>query len=370
MAKLTWEIFNVTQSNLDVTQYVRSLSFTQGRPTALSPYSGNSASITMSSYGGIENYVNVNDQLKFLCYDPALFPRELFLGRITSRTFDDNPGDGINSTMTVSLNDAMLQAGMANLQNQALAEQFLQINEIDDLLPQIAIGPAATNVVMSTGTFTVNANQRINEIIFGDRGLLNSFNGTTVYYPPSDFDSLINTSIDFGRTASATQIAYQDFNRVEAASNSLFYTQATVTGSASTVTKTATDYAYYYGVRTFTATTAQSNLVSETAEWYANTFTDPEIVVLNMSFTDVAQNDTALTELNTLFSFTKFVEVRYTPPGGVSTTGYYYPEQITFNATTSQTTIDMVMTPLTYYANFILDDSVFGVLDTDRLGVS
>jgi hypothetical protein len=369
MAKLTWEIFNVTQSNLDVTQYVRSLSFTQGRPSPLSPYSGNSASITMLSYGGIENYVNVNDQLKFLCYDPALFPRELFLGRITSRTFDDNPGTGINSTMTVTLNDAMLQAGMANLQNQALAEQFLQINEIDDLLPQIAIGPAATDVAMSTGTFTVNANQRINEIIFGDRGLLNSFNGTTVYYPPSDFDSLINTSIDFGRTASATQIAYQDINRVEAASNSLFYTQATVTGSASTETKSSAALATY-GTRTFTATTAQSAKVSETAGWYANTFTDPEAVMLNLSFADVAQNATALAQLDALFANTKFVEVRYTPPGGTEITGYFWPEQITFNVTPAQTVVDMMMTPQTYYANFILNDTVWGVLDTDRLGVS
>jgi len=156
--------------------------------------------------------------------------------------------------------------------------------------------------------------------------------------------------------------------RVEAASNSLFYTQATVTGSASTETKSSAALATY-GTRTFTATTAQSNLVAETAEWYANTFTDPETVMVNLLFTDVAQNQTALQEFNNLCSFTNFVEVSYTPPGGVSTTGYFWPEQITFNATPDQTAITMLMTPQTYYANFILDDAVFGVLDTDRLGV-
>jgi hypothetical protein len=271
--------------------------------------------------------------------------------------------------MTVSLNDAMLQAGMANFQSQSLVSVNEQINEIDGLLPQIDIFQYATDINISTGTFTTNANQRINEIIAGDRGVLQNNSGTAVYLPPSAFDSSVNVLIDFGRTTSATQIAYQDINRVEAAANSLFYTQATVTGSASTVTKTALDSAYYFGVRTFTATTAQSNLVSETAEWYANAFTDPETVMLNLSFTDVAQNQTALQQLNALLTFTNFVEVSYTPPGGVSTTGYYWPEQITFNATTSQTTIDMLMSPLTYYANFILDDAVFGVLDTDRLGV-
>jgi len=368
MPKLTWTVINHSQADLDITQYVRSLSFTQGRPTPLSPYSGNSASITMSSYGGIETYVGVNDEIYISATPTGGTEQYLFIGRVTSRTFDDNPGTGVNSTMTVSLNDAMLQAGMANFQSQSLVSVNEQINEIDGLLPQCDIFQQATDVNMSTGTFTTNANQRINEIIAGDRGVLQINSGTAVYLPPSTFGSSVNVLIDFGRTASASQIAYQDLVRVEAASNSLFYTQATVTGSASTTTKTSA-FAFFYGVRTFTATTAQSNLVSETAEWYANAFTDPETVMLNLSFIDIAQNQTALQEFNDLCSFTAFVEVSYTPPGGVSTTGYYWPEQITFNATPDRTAITMLMTPLTYYANFILDDAVFGVLDTDRLGV-
>jgi hypothetical protein len=368
MAKLKWTVINQTQSYLDVTQYVQSLSFTLGRASPLTAYSGNSATITMFSYGGIENYVNVQDEIQLLAED-AVNNQQIFLGKITSRTFDDNPGTGINSTMTVTISDAMLQAGVANLQDVTFVGIFDQIDEIVGLLPQVLLSSFFTSVAMSLGTFTTNANQRINEIISGDRGVIANSAGGGFYYPPYVFQSFINTAINFGRTASATQIAYQNINRVEAASNSLFYTQATVTGSASTVTKTSATSSVY-GVRTFTATTAQSNLVSETAEWYANTFTDPETVMLNLSLTDVAQNDTALTALNDLLSFNQFVEVSYTPPGGTEITGYFWPEQITFNATTSQTTIDMVMTPLTYYANFTLDDSVLGVLDTDRLGVS
>ena len=368
MPKLTWTVSNHTQADLDLTQYVRSLSFTQGRPTPLSSYSGNSASITMTSYGGIENYVAINDEIYIGSTPTGGILQYLFIGRVTSRTFDDNPGTGVNSTMTVSLNDAMLQAGMANFQSQSLVSVNEQINEIDTLLPQCDIFQYATDVNMSTGTFTTNANQRINEIIAGDRGVLQINSGTAVYLPPSTFDSSVDVSIDFGRTTSATQIAYQDLVRVEAASNSLFYTQATVTGSASTETKSSAALATY-GTRTFTATTAQSNLVAETAEWYANTFTDPETVMLDLSFTDVAQTTAALQSANFMFQETKFLAVSYTPPGGVSTTGYFWPEQITFNATPEQTSITMLMTPLTYYANFILDDTVFGVLDTDRLGV-
>ena len=368
MPKLTWTIINNTQANLDITQYVRSLSFTLGRPSPLSPYSGNSASITMTSYGGLETYVQINDEISLYATatgGPNLSP---FQGFVTSRNFNDNPGTGINSTMTVLLNDSMLQAGMANFQSQSLVSVNNQIGEIDSLLPQINLLDFGTDVNISTGTFTVNANQRINEIIAGDRGIMFQSNSNAfAYYPPSNFNGLVTSAVTIGRTTSASQIAYQNLVRVEAASNSLFYTQATVTGSASTETKSSAALTTY-GTRTFTATTAQSNLVSETANWYANAFTDPETVMLNLSFTDVAQNAAALILINSVY-YQRFFEVSYTPPGGVSTTGYYWPEQVTFNATTSQTTIDMLMTPLTYYANFILDDAVFGVLDTDRLGV-
>ena len=370
MPKLTWQVLNNTQSNLDITQYVQLVNFTLGRPTALSSYSGNSATITMFSYGGTESFVQINDYIFIKAQATGGTNKTLLQGRVTSRNFSDEPGTGINSTMTVSINDQMLQAGMANLQSATLSSATNQIDSVDNLLPQIEITDYGSLVSMSTGVFTVNANQRINEIIAADRGVLCNTAATNliVYFNPSNFKNITNTSVTIGRTTSATQIAYQDIIRVEASSNSLFYTQATVTGSASTETKSSAALATY-GTRTFTATTAQSNLVSQTAEWYANAFTDPETVMLNLSFTDVAQNSAALILINSLFLDNKFLQVSYTPPGGASTTGYFWPEQITFNATTSQTTIEMAMTPLTYYANFILDDSVFGVLDTDRLGV-
>jgi hypothetical protein len=365
MPKLTWTVKNKTQADLDITQYVRSLTFTLGRPSPVSPYAGNSGSVTMLSYGGIETYVAVNDKINFYAQATGGGQELKFQGRVASRNFNDEPGTGINSTMTVLLNDGLLQAGMANFNAQSLVSVNDQIQEIDSALPQISISGSNTDINISTGTFSVNANQRINEIVAGDRGVFAVANGLYVYVAPSNFDTFVESTLTIGRTTSVTQIAYQDITRVEAASNSLFYTQATVTGSAATETINSENIGTY-GTRTFTATTAQSQLVGQSAEWYANAFSDPNVESLYVTFTDKAQNQTALNLWNVSF---EFLQVSYTPPGGVSTTGYYWPEQITFNATTSQTTIDMLMTPLTYYANFILDDAVFGVLDTDRLGV-
>jgi len=371
MPKLTWEIINYTQSNLDITQYVRSLNFTLGRPSALSPYSGNTATITITNTADQVQYAEINDTIRLRATATGGTAFFSFIGKVASRNFQDQPGNANNSTATILINDSLLQAGMANFVAQSLSSTYLQISQIDTVLSQINIGDNyGTDAAMSVGTFTVNVGQRLNEIFAGDRGVILNGGGDTNYYPPSKFGNLINAnSPTFGRTTSATQIAYQSFDRVEAASNSLFYTQATVTGSASTETKTSAALTTY-GTRTFTATTAQSNLVSETAEWYANAFSNPNTESVNISFTDIAQNAAALNLFNwQVLANTRFAQLSYTPPGGVSTTGYYWPEQITVNATPAQTAITMLMTPLTYYANFILNDAVFGVLDTDRLGV-
>jgi hypothetical protein len=319
----------------------------------------------MSSYGGLETYVAVNDKINIYAKATGGGLELKFQGRVASRNYNDEPGTGINSTMTVLLNDGLLQAGMANFNAQSLTSVNDQIQEIDSVLPQISISGSNTDINISTGTFSVNANQRINEIVAGDRGVFAVVNGEYVYVAPSNFDTFVESTLTIGRTTSVTQIAYQDLVRVEAASNSLFYTQATITGSVATDTIDSENITTY-GTRTFTATTAQSQLVGQSAQWYANAFSDPNVESLYVTFTDVAQNQTALNLLNANF---EFLQVSYTPPGGVSTTGYYWPEQITFNATTSQTTVDMLLSPQTYYANFILDDAVFGVLDTDRLGV-
>ena len=372
MAKLTWEIINHTQADLDITQYVRSVNYTVGRPSPLATYSGNIASLTITNSNNEVAYAAINDEIYFNAQGNSS-NLSVFVGTVTSRNYQDEPGNGNNSTATILLNDVILQAGMANLVSQSLTDPTDQITEIGFVLqPQFNLAsPYGNDVNMSVGTFTVNANQRVGEIIAGDRGIVHNFGIETEYIPPSEFtvELLDNGIPSIGRTTSATQIAYQSISRIEAASNSLFFTQATITGSAATETSNAENI-LTYGIRTFTATTAQSQLVGQTAQWYANAFSDPTAETLQISFTDVAQDFAALSDFleHGLFA-TQFFEVSYTPPGGVSTTGYYWPEQITVNATTSQTTIDMVMTPQTYYANFILDDAIFGVLDTDRLGV-
>ena len=381
MPKFTWTVVNHTQANLDITQYLRSMTFGYGRRSPVSAYSGNTGLLVLTNTNDEAAFAQVNDTIWISCLPNTHgFTQTDRVAEFTviSRQYNDEPGDGNNSTVTVLIQDALHNAGNVNFDSQSLISLDGQIGEIVDLLPdQLSIQQNGDTIAMSTGTLSVNVNQRVNQIIAGDRGLFrstaNSFTSYEYEYrPPKYFSPQIGVStvLTFGRTTSASQIGYQTISRSEASSNNLLYNSATVTGSASTETKTNAASIAAYGVRSFTASTVQSEKVAETAEWYANAFSDPNAITLTLSFLDVAQNETALG----LFSgetlgATKFYSVSYTPPGGVSETGVYWPEQITVNATPASTSFDITMTPLTYYANFILDDTVFGVLDTDRLGV-
>ena len=77
---------------------------------------------------------------------------------------------------------------------------------------------------------------------------------------------------------------------------------------------------------------------------------------------DYGQTDLGLIQLALFLQSPKFVEVTYTPPGGATVTDRFWPEQITINGNIAGTTIKMLMTPITYYNNFILNDDVFGII--------
>ena len=97
MAKLTWKILNLTQSNLDITQYVRSLTYTIGRPNAVSPYAGGSFSFTMTNTSDQVQYAEVQDEIRISVKGTGAYFLA-FAGFISQRDYQDGPGTALNST--------------------------------------------------------------------------------------------------------------------------------------------------------------------------------------------------------------------------------------------------------------------------------
>jgi hypothetical protein len=117
----------------------------------------------------------------------------------------------------------------------------------------------------------------------------------------------------------------------------------------------------------YDATQANGN-----ASWIANTLSDPASLRFSCSFSDVAQNQTALDDLISsmfyIISNNRILTLNYTPPGGVSTAINVVIEGYSFNVTPQQTTVTFDMSPLQYYQFFTLDSTFLGILDTSRLG--
>jgi len=366
MAKLTWKIVNITQSNLDITQYLRSLTYTIGRPNAVSPYAGGSFSFTMTNTSNQVQYAEVQDEIAISVKGTGAY-FEAYRGLVAQRDYQDGPGTALNSTVTISGIDLIGMFGPIN--NVAIAESAV-FDLLDDYSAAVYFARllGSTDLRMDSATSPTNALQSVNNVIAGDGGVVSN----RTYYSPQDFPLYIKqTNFTFEPTTSASKIAYQTFSRVEGASNGTFFTSASVTNQNGGATLSANAAnVLYYGQRFVTVTTAEST-VTDTQDWYANAFSNPDTYTFFMSFTDVAQNTTALDFLpDDLFFEPSWSNVSFTPPGGVATTGWYWPEQITVNVLPDATTVNLVMSPISYYGRFILDDAVFGVLDIDRLGVS
>lgn len=361
MAKLTWK---VVQNLSDITSLVRSIDVTVGRSNAVSAYGPNYLSFTMTNTSN-DAVPQVQDQI-FVSVKGSGAYQQVFSGRVTQRNFNDGPGSALNSTCTIVATDTIEALGTWDDTNFAEVNSTNVLNVLSSSSYYGSL-TGSTDFGMSCDA-GLNGLTLANSVIAGDGGVVRK----TFYIRPSDFPASIRTAITFGRTTSATQIGYETFIRTEGSSNGTFFTAATVTDYFTTTSAAAlTDIVLYYGLRYLTVTTSNNN-TSTNADWYANVFSDPTVATLDFSWTDVAQDSAALdlTIVNLFQYGPGFFQASYTPPGGSSESAYYWNEQLSISATPEQTTVSMLMTPANSYGRFILDNAVFGVLDTSRLGVS
>ena len=353
MAKYTWK---VAIGATDITSLVRSIDYTFGRSNAVSPYAPNSCSFTMTNTNNGASLPAVQD-LVYVSVKTTGAYEDAFVGRVTQRNFNDGTGSALNSTCTIVLVDSIEPLGTLNDLDYAPVAETDVLSTISSLSFYGSL-PGLTDTEM-TALAGFNALALSNDVIAGDRGVV----GYQNYDAPSSFPTLVTTAFTFGPSTSATQIGYESFLRTEGSSNGTFFTSATVTYSDGTTTTANAANVATYGQRFISVNTAIS-FTDDTADWYANAFSDPTAETLRIVWNDIGQNSAALNlTIQDLFLFgPRFYSVSYTPPGGSLQTSYYWTEQLSVSVTVNSTTVSMLMSPLTYYANFILDDAIFGVL--------
>jgi hypothetical protein len=374
MAKCDWKIWRPKDA-VDLTSYVLNFNVSWGRDTFVSPYQGRVATFTIRNDDEQSDFFDINRTIEIFENNSNT---TAFYGVVLTRDFNDNPGNGNMSTCVVTCVDGFTLAG-----NQETTTTFVaannQLQELSELVtndglytnPFVLYGTTDTN--FAVGAFTGNVQSQMQQVILGDHGIFVTTYYSNYYYAPSQFDDLILSvaggNVTFGRTSSATQIAYSNIDRSEAASESTWFNQATVTGALTTATKSNGSTAQY-GVKSFTTTTTQTEKVNSSAEWWANNYISPTRLSLDLSILDLAQNATALnTFLLRYIELQYFGDVSWTVPGGASVTQTFFPDKISISATPERTRFTLGMTNINSYQSFILNSTTFGILDTSRLGV-
>jgi Tfp pilus assembly protein PilV len=377
MPKIDWQI--VYDGATDITDKVLSMNITQGREKYLDTYSGGSCTFTINNsanyastitYGTVINVRSLlNDSTQFFC--------DFWVQEIT---FDDHPGNTGLNTATITAVDWISRAGRIladslSLPQLSTGDQLRRfvISAGGPLPADMAVntGPGGAGSLASATTYTGSVNNYMNLLVTTERGYVVLRGSTLTFVERPYVSSLVPIATTLGRTTSASQIAYQTFERLQ--NGTQFINTATISpdGLASQ-TSVNLGSVVAYGSAAYSSSTVDYTTTQAVgnADWIVNNFSDLTTLRFACSLTDVAQNATALTAWLTQCwgSFNRSINLSYQVPGGSSVTTPVVMEGASINVTPESTQFAMTFSPLQYYQFFTLDSTTLGILDTSRLG--
>lgn len=375
MTKISWTVQHLDSvgAGTDITSRVLSMNITGGREQYLDSYSGGGVVITINNSSNYASALYYGQRLRIWSgdNDPIEFNQYFWIQEIT---FDDAVGGvGLNTATIVGV-DWLARSGRVQANNIALIQKTIG-EQLTDL--ETAILPAdmefdynadsQASAINYTGTYL----NYLNLGVTTERGYVTQHLERLNFVGRGDAPYMEPITTTLGRTISATQIAYMQFERIQ--NGTQFINKATIssTGLADqTATNSSSLTAYgpaFYSSQTVDSTTTQA---LGNAEWIVNTFSEPNALRFIVSFSDLAQNSTALaTWMANIWNFyNRVMTLNYTVPGGSSTSTNVLVEGSQINVTPSQTTFTLFLSPLTYYQFFTLDSSTLGILDTSRFG--
>lgn len=373
MAKVQWTVF---AGATDITNRVLSMNITVGREKYLDTYSGGQLNLTINNsanyaagiaYGSIIRVYSGTFNSEYLC--------DYWVQEVT---YSDYPGNTGLNTATITAVDWISRAGRVQATNFFLSsnstgfqmKMFEQSNG-GPLPADMSVTTFGGNSTAATITYTGTVNNYLNLLVATERNYV-IIRGSLLYWVPRSYVSnLAPIATTIGRTTSNTQIAYQQFERIQ--NGTQFINTATVSpnGLASQTSTNASSVSTY-GPAFYSSSTVDINTTQAlgNAEWIANNFSDPTSLRFACSFSDVAQNATALSSWLSQCWGTdnRTVNLAYQVPGGSLTTIAVVMEGASINVTPEQTQFAMTFSPLQYYQFFTLNSTILGILDTSRLG--
>jgi hypothetical protein len=376
MPKISWSLIRETPSSVDVTSNVLSFSYAQGRKNYLDPYSGGTLNVTLKNQTNVAQYFTFNSIWKLT--DAISGEYQNFW--MQDVNFNDYPGNTGLSTITVALVDVLARNGRNVVSNVVLAQDNT-LNQLQTLwrtspyqigdLQDAAAGSSTAAGITYSGSML----NYLNLIDATEKGMLHCYKNTVAMIPRS-LAYLTESGMTFTRNAaSTTAISYSALGHDKAGLNFMNNVTVTPNGLASQTATNSTSIAAY-GNAQQSVSTVDFNTTQALglAQWLSDSQSDPEAENWSVTFQDISQNTTALTEFliafyGTLGTSKKIWTFEYRVPGAaVDKAVIVAIEGIEVNASPEQTFFTVYFSPRTYYQFFTLNSSTLGILNTSRLG--
>lgn len=378
MTKLTWTITHtpVGGVGVDITSKVLSANINIGRDAYLDPYSGGSMTLTINNASNYASGIGYGSTIQIVNSGASDFDLVCWVQEVT---FSDYPGSTGLNTATITAVDWISRAGRVQATSFVLAQGATgyQLKQFE----AAAAGPLPSDMginaaglgqsIASAITYTGTVTNYLNLLQTTERGYVVLRNAVLAFVARNIVATYAPIATTLGRTTSTTQIAYQDFYRIQ--NGSQFINTATITSTGvADQTSTNTTSSSTYGPAFYSSQTVDYNATqaSGNANWIINNFSDPATLRFECSFLDVAQNATALASYMSQCwgTYNRVINLSYTVPGGSTTTTAVVMEGLRLNITPQATEFNMSFSPLQYYQFFTLNSSTLGILNTSRLG--
>ena len=358
---------------------ITALSIFKGRQLQIDDYSIESAQISTEFPSSWTTTPKLGDQIILYIYKPGVVIGKdeftCFVGRI--RDVAINYGFVTNmDSVTISCEGLQADWGRAQLVNYALAQQ----NTADQIL-YLGVAAGLTTAsffgrsIGSAQTYTGNAFELANLITRTEEarmfGYTATFKGTpTLYWYGRNTTGLIGAESVFNDgtgTPYTTQLKYEAIQFRSSADN--YYNKVTISpeGLAAQTATLSTTPIYGWDKTTLDYTTSQA---SDHANWLLNNFQTKNSTLASITLTDVQQvprYDVGLFNSD----FLNLCEQPINTNGKIhfrGSTYYTVIEGVQIDATPEQTRITLFMSGQDNNAYLVLNNSVYGTLDNNKLG--
>lgn len=381
MTKLTWKCENETGSAGIFTTSVLSMSYKYGRRSYMDNYTGGNLIVTIKNDTNQIAGFALNDRIAIVATVGA-YQAIYQLFWVAEIQYQDYPGNTGMPTATLICADAMNRVGRALGNGYSISADTTgaQVNAMDSAAtwpPYIRTFTYSPSSQASAATLTTSFANRINLNQQTEAGLTFWAYGRDIEFIGRGYVNNLRaiSPASIGRTASATQLAYQTFDRQSLGQSFINSTTVTPDGLSSvTASNSASVTTYGQNGQSISSVDATTTQATGLAEWTSNSLSDPNSLTFVFSWVDVAQDENGLVDFcqETFGIGTEPFLVHplsYRVPGaGADTTVEVVIEGWTMDVTPDQSRFTMYASPLTYYQFFTLDSSTLGILDTSRLG--